>query len=264
MTREEIRGEFHMPPPANPLERAEEELLRARAQASKEARGTLWIRLQPAIAMDLELRSNRLRQLLTIPGESGNRDSGWTVVNLHLSPTVGSGFVGIGDEYYGQTRIWRDGTIDYRAPIERLWHDNPGGPPTQIYPYALLELPVSLLRLSARVHGGSSDVEGTSSHRSTDEDPFMVDMGLFHAKGWKLRAYSPKSYGYILRHGEKVIDTDALTLDRPLRFTRRELLENPDRCALRLIRLVYELIGFEEDCIPSEFDRQTGSFKIGG
>ena len=35
-------------------------------------------------------------------------------------------------------------------------------------------------------------------------------------------------------------------------------MEQPDRCALRLVRLIYGSLGFEDDAIPREFDQTQG------
>jgi len=40
-----------------------------------------------------------------------------------------------------------------------------------------------------------------------------------------------------------------------------EVLE-PDRCAFRLIRRVYEGFGHREDAIPAEFDRASGQLLL--
>jgi hypothetical protein len=253
MTHEEIVDGGRSPLRPDPEAAARAELGKEREALATLPKGTLWIRLQPAFSTEI-LLSPSLRGLLTNPGASGNRESGWSVVNPHSLPKLAKGVLTIEQEYFGRTRVHRDGSIDYQAPVERLWHESPGGPKDQIYPFALVELPVSLLRLAARVHESNSRDDG---------EAFLLDMALANARGWKLRGYSPASYGYLFGHDEKEIDTDLLTIDRPVRVTRGELHDNPDRCALRLIQRLYESFGFEEDRIPAEFDRATGEFRLG-
>src|SRR5262249_60933005 len=92
--------------------------------------------------------SEELRRLLVDPAASGNRASGWMVVNPYLQPKLSRDALAIARDTEGATRILRNGGLEYIGPLDRLWHENiPGGPQRQIYPFALLELPVSLMRL---------------------------------------------------------------------------------------------------------------------
>jgi hypothetical protein len=47
-------------------------------------------------------------------------------------------------------------------------------------------------------------------------------------------------------------------LEDPLRFTYEEIRRTPDRCAFRLVRLLYEAFGFPEGAVPPEYDRRSG------
>jgi hypothetical protein len=46
-------------------------------------------------------------------------------------------------------------------------------------------------------------------------------------------------------------------------FAANDLKENPDRCGLRVARLIYGRFGFESGAIPPEFDQQQGRLLLG-
>ena len=244
------------------LRKEREELLRRKDP-------TFWLRIQPTIDMDLDVRSEKVERYLRDPSSSGNRVSGWTFAD----PLAASRFVGsrrvIGDEAKGRTLVDRSGALEHRIPLSWLTHSIDGG--TELYPFALLEKIVSVFRLAGalygdrmpeRAHGRDRPVGSRESRRGT---PFILaDLAMTSARGWTLGAYSPHSAAWLMRHHEKrphlkgVLETDLL-LDRPLELGLDELISRPDACALRLVIQVYEAFGLTDpNMIPSEFDQKAG------
>lgn len=272
MTREEIAQGFQSEPRANSADdsasnKALESLRREREGLQDLGKELFWIRLQPEADLDLDLQSPELKRLLVDPAASGNRSSGWMVVNPYLEPKLEGGSLSIEHEHYGSTRVYRNGCLEYRGPLDRLRHENPGGPRLQIYPFALLELPVSLMRLGAHVYSTIHDKPSERGPRAKikrlADGRVWADLGLFNIMGWKLLPYSPRAYGYLFKHEEKTFPGKSLLLDRQLAFNVEEVVGEPDRCAFRLIQQVYQAFGYSEDRIPSEFDQTSGKLRIG-
>jgi hypothetical protein len=61
-----------------------------------------------------------------------------------------------------------------------------------------------------------------------------------------------------------VFENDVLEIDPDrLVFAANDLKQNPDRCGLRVVRLIYGRFGFESGAIPPEFDQQQGRLLMG-
>jgi hypothetical protein len=68
-----------------------------------------------------------------------------------------------------------------------------------------------------------------------------------------------RSSGFALAaQGNSYDDEPDLIWDEPLLFTLREVRDEPDRCGFRLVRRVYQAFGYDEEKVPSEFDRKAG------
>jgi hypothetical protein len=270
MTREELV--LAQPLAAAPSDESLSEVRRVlgarRAKLAESRSSCVWIRLEPAFEVTLDLSSPGLRDLLIDPKGSDNREGGWTVMNRFATPALKQGQLEAGTEHSGFTSLGRNGALEHHAPLTRLWHGNPNDPRDLIHPYALIELVVSLVRLASAIHARlaqfSEGVAPTRDRRGRDGSARVVlaDLGLFGAKGWKLRPWSPRAAGYMFKHKEAVLEEEDLVLDQPITLDLHALVSEPDRCAFRLIQRVYEGFGLCEDEIPSEFDRRTGRFSI--
>ena len=128
------------------------------------------------------------------------------------------------------------------------------GPEKTLWPWAVLEYPTSLFRLAAHVY--PSETRGT----------VMVEMVIAGVEGWRLGPHSPRDFRYDMRlhHANLVTPHEGreITLNGPLEVQSEELRENPDRCAFRLVREIYEAFGLREEEIPAEFDRASGRLTI--
>jgi hypothetical protein len=141
------------------------------------------------------------------------------------------------------------GGITFRIPLGRMhWK----GQPREIWPFALLEFPVSVMRLAARVlerwGGAASQV--------------LVDFVFVDLRGWSLRGGSPRSPSGRFREPSIFNEADDLKPIRAFRFARAEAITEPDRCGLRLITFIYQAFGLGAEAIPPEFDRNSGVLAI--
>jgi hypothetical protein len=73
-----------------------------------------------------------------------------------------------------------------------------------------------------------------------------------------LRAGSPDSIRFDTQPARALQEGQDVLFEHPLSFSRQEVVEEPDRCAFRLLRRVYQAFGLREDDIPAEYDRHAG------
>jgi hypothetical protein len=275
MSREEILSN-----PREKLERGEDPLantlrilVKERERVLRDGKPLFWIRLQPSVPLDINVGGSEIDRLLSDPSASGNRADGWNFRDPYRPIRLEQNRKILGDEK-ARTEIHRDGWVVYRAPLEWLRHASPGMEENEIYPLALLEHTVSIFRLAQAAYQHRLFPKGVpdlstkkmrlgaikSGRWNGTELKFQVgvDLALISAQGWKLRPYSPRAAGFVLRHEEKSLPSKDLLLERPFFFDASNFLSEPDRCALRVLTLVYEAFGYSPDKIPSEFDQHTG------
>jgi hypothetical protein len=120
------------------------------------------------------------------------------------------------------------------------------------WPYALLEFPISILRLAATL---------LKTARPTPE-LLMADLALIGVRGWALRPYSPKAVGYSIADVKPFDEADDLIWEPPIVFKATDVIDTPDRCGYRLIARVYEAFGHAGERIPFEYDRRTERLQI--
>lgn len=205
------------------------------------------VALRPSRPLDLELERERLEAWFRSPALSGNRRSGWTFVASDPG-VIGNGRAEFGGEHGPTiTEVWEDGRSILRVRLEALyWKDEP----KTIWPFAFLEYPTSFLRLAARLYGDAG---------LTDAEELDCGVALAGISGWSLRAGSPSSVMY--RAGElRAAEVDELV--EALRITWRELRDEPDRIALRLMTRLYAAFGHWPDALPAEFDRAAGRLRL--
>jgi hypothetical protein len=127
------------------------------------------------------------------------------------------------------------------------------GNPKELWPFALLELPVSILRLakvlySAYGKGGSAAI--------------VLGLGVYGIGDCTLRPHSPDSIGYQMPRADLLPLADLVDRDyfssTPVVVSRQELDEAPDRCAVHLVSQLYRDFGYDEEQLPREYNRDTG------
>ena len=246
MTHAELREAFAGQGASNDLLRlAGDEAWRRETEAALAAhRSELWTRV--SFAPDLALSCSRatrdeLTQWLHCPAETGDRDIGWSFHSsaeefrpLGGDDTHPDGFVAGGPDGYTWIEVRRTGEIRFRAPIARLeWRAA-----RTLYPYALVELPTSVVRLAARLH---------AEHSGTAEDRVLLDIGLIGVQGKQIRPGAPGSIAYELE--STTLEAETVRAE-PQEATGRDLAESPDACAWRALTALYLRLGLLEDRMP--------------
>jgi hypothetical protein len=203
----------------------------------------LWVRVDfdPALALPRDRRTpDTLTEWLHEPPRTGNRAMGWTFASAHETFTLGTGrrgkpaFTAGGAGATTWLDVGLDGEIAFRVSLERLAHRAAG----ELYPYALVEFPVSVMRLAAtlrRTFGGdpSGDV--------------LADVALIGARGMRIPPGSPRSIAYGIE--TRVIEEDSIRPE-PHRESVASLLESPDAFAWRALTALYFSLGLLPDRMP--------------
>ncbi len=249
MSREEIASRFGAK--GHSRDEAETGLLTDRQRVQRTRRPGFWMKIQPVPELDsqtFDVNDRKLWRLLMDPAATGNRSAAWNFVLELRQPVVSSSGLrhGDGDDSYVQVK--RNGAIEFRATLDRLHWKRPE---PEIWPYALIEFPVSLMRLAAKL------VES----KGPEVTHVLVDFAFIGMRGRTLRPGSPRYPAIGTRKPEAFADDD-LVPDKPFRFDRDELINAPDRCGLRLVTRIYEGFGFDADAIPPEFDQGSGTLVI--
>lgn len=220
------------------LDLARKKLGERRAEVRAAGASVLWLGLQPAPSIRVDPQSPLFEKLAEVPAESGNREAGWTFVETLHRPEVSAAGV-----QWGWTELYRieatfhaDGGATFLADLAALSDGE------TLWPLALLEYPVSGLRIARQVYlnaglAPSARVVAALLIQSVDE--VALPYGHRHAS----RGRRP------LPGGEASAELD---------FPADEFLANPDRCGFRLLRQVYQAFGIREEDMPKEFDRETG------
>ena len=197
----------------------------------------LWMSVRPGPGLPIDVQSAELATLLTDARKVGHRPTGWSYVSTLGYRQLNAASAFTEAPGYQRTAVFGDGRIELWCAFERLNHSNV---PEAIYPFALIELPLSVLRLAKHV---------LELAQSSGE--VLVDLAMFGAEGRTLLPGSPQGFS---PNPPGKLDGDLL-LPQPLRFTVDELRASPEKCNLRLITVVYQAFGLERDDLPAEIDR---------
>jgi hypothetical protein len=231
------------------VRRERERLLqKEREQLLLRQEGLIWVRVLPVSKIDLATLSFAgIKPLFSDPRLTGNRLSGWNCIDTHAPLKPGKGRIVVAERGGRRTEIEEDGGVAFTAPISALYWK---GPERQIWPYILLELPISVFRLASTLYAKARPSEATE---------ILGDMALTQVRGWSLRPYSVRSSGYVLSTEGRTYEEEAdLIWDEPVVCSLDEVRDEPDRCGFRLVRRVYQAFGYDEEKVPSEFDRESG------
>lgn len=243
MTREEIFKPGR-PTPNTPAMKLKEERERAKGRGAN----GVWVCIRPAKNLDVDVQDKEIAAMLCDPLLTGNRISGWNFAVDDKRPILSGDKIAQGRSREGGIEIHRTGEILFTVPMRDLhWK----GDDCEIWPYCLLEYPTSVFRLASRLYKGAGD-----------EIEVWADLAIFRVKGWKLRPYSPVAVGYAIREPHGFEDEDLILPNAPIRLSGGDIAESPDRCAHRLLVLVYEAFGYREDAMPHEFNAATGRLEL--
>lgn len=211
--------------------------------------------VRPVEPIPLGFSKLELYSLLVDPAKTGNRELGWTFVNSagELKPTNPKKRWRFGNRADVQ---WLElseetGELEFFVSRDRLhWR----GQPNELWPFALLELPVSILRLVKVLYSAHGRGGGSAS--------VVLGLGVYGIGDCMLRPHSPDSMGYQMPRADlrplmDLADRDYFS-STPVVVSRQELNETPDRCAIHLVSQLYRDFGYDEEQLPREYNRETG------
>jgi hypothetical protein len=256
MSREELAKDFGAR--TKDIESSERALAKTkdelREAQSGEALGReqLWLRLAPTEPLKIVFGDvptwERFSKWLTDPTATGNRRGLGFATELRQPRVVGDLVKQGNDDDYMRLAISERGVVSFAVDLHALSRHE--SPTLRFEPYALLEYPVSVFRLMAQIlrtyASGQAGLQIVAG---------LVIRGI---RGWILTPGSPREPRHSWKQ-PKSYDHDVLVLDPDrLEFDASGMVESPDGCALKLIRLVYGEFGFEHEDIPREFDQKQG------
>ena len=259
MSREEIASAFRDQPPTadDRLARVLADLRNAQQQAVKE-KPALWLSLVPSepLALDFHDKAtgDQFRRWLTDPTSTGNRRLGSQFAHSSVEPELLGDRFRLGNPNISKsTQISSTGQVTFTMNRESLLSKMDGAGDLDLWPLRVVELPVSLFRLM----GALLDRYG----RTKQDLKIVAGFCISGIRGWRLQSGSPFEPEW---DEPKVFEHDVLEIDpEQLVFDSYRLIENPDQCGLRLVRLIYGSFGFESNAIPPEFDQQQGVLRLG-
>jgi hypothetical protein len=263
MTREQLREAF-----AKGGEDAGHDLSAIKATLRERLKGEalksdqLWLGLVPTEKLTIDFSDESTQQLFRTwfaePNATGNRRGGWNFVSDLRSPTFKGDVVQHGkDTDLTKTTIGERGEVTFMVELSALaklkYTPQQLLSPQQFEPYALIEYPASVFRLMSKLL--------LQFGKNLAGAKVLAAFSMKGIRGWTLAPGSPREP--IRWPAPESVKQDVLAIDpERLELDAKPLTESPDRCALRLIRLVYGELGFENNAIPSEFDQQQGVLLI--
>ncbi len=250
MTREEIFRGSGRPILDEHLQKTEFKVMEERRRILEAGEELLWLRLEPAAKVSLDIQDTKYEEFLQNPQATGNRLSGWNFSKFTYRPRIRpAGRLITSSEELLKVEIRRDGGLLFSAPLEALYWK---GDEDQIWPPVLIEYIVSALRLARAIYQGPL----------RPRDAVVVDLLLSGLKDWKLRPGTPGVW--FSGNRPKVFTEDDFVLAQPLVFRFEELDSDsgPDRCGYRLIERVYEAFELRREAIPNIFDPQSGRLTL--
>ena len=260
MTRDEIATAFSGAPQQEV--RATEKIRRSidermRKWADQGSFAGLKLIVEPAGEVNLALTRAALEPILRNPQLSGNRPLGWNFASNYAEPKPrphGWQFGEVGKVQW--LSISEKGAIEFSAVLERLhWK----GEPNELWPFALIELPVSVVRLARTL---------MADFASPPVDPglrIVLALGLFQIGECTLAPFSPAAFGYQMARPKKFMDISQQSFffsDPPVEVPWKELAASPDRSVYPLVRQLYRAFEYEENQIPAEYSADSRELRF--
>jgi hypothetical protein len=239
-------------PNGDDIARIVEDLRKEQEDEATKQPPRLWIRLQPTPPLGIDFDDKEVQRQfecwLTDARTTGNRPTGITFVHAEKKPRPREGRIEGGDDTIPWfTEVTESGRITFMVDTTILFVPQHDSSDTEIKTYTLLELPVSVFRFAKTI----------SERFASQETDRQIVAGLVISGlgGARLRAGSPR----YPQPPPKEIRTPVIDPD-PARyvFAVRDVIQNPDRYGMRLVRSVYDAFDFGPDALPPEFDAKLG------
>ena len=156
---------------------------------------------------------------------------------------------------YREIRADHTGVFAFRTLLHHLqwdvpenWRGHHPDAPGMLYPYALVDSTVSVLRLAAKLW--EEHLHDADLHAS---------LRLTHTKGWLLPPYRPNTIGYHMVESWHATREEEIT-SGPHRMAAEAFAERPDALAFQLLTDVYAEFDYWPKHIPC-FDPATGRWQ---
>jgi Putative DNA-binding domain len=205
----------------------------------------LWLRLEPEPDLDLDFEQVEEAGLLSDSTRTGTPRSSFNfAVAAHYGrarPIPGRGGLEallLGDDSLS-LRLYKTGALQFVAALSHL---SPGRVPfvdeaNLLSPEPLLGFTVSLLRLARAL------LQQSSGDPDRNAGQLWAMLAILGLEGWGLLPGNLANWPAERYQIKRFMWPDFI-LDPPLAFPFEEVLKDPDRCAVRLVRLLYEAFGF--------------------
>ena len=184
--------------------------------------------------------------LLSAPPES--RRDGWNMGGLGCTRRRSLTGVELGAKAYKYLEVFENGHLEFWAPLDRFcWmqSEQERRVRPRLYPYPVVEYPVSFLRLAAAL----LDRVGYS-------DEVLLQLEYRNVRGYSLRPGQPDEIRFLLSDDTTPFEEQHLRIaPRPVPATFR-----PDEVAFDLLVHVYRAFGVDPEGIPFRDSGDTFSF----
>ena len=264
MTREEILrvGNSGGGGKKDRLQKAIDRVMEEQDRLRKRSEQLMWLRLLPVPEGRLaDLRHPQLMNLLTDPTRTGSRRSGFTFAAAYFFGQIrpatkkrsGETCLEIGAENHYFARVFRTGGVEFEAPLGGLSFIGPPSVPGYemvLSPLRIAEFLTSIVRLLRGLFRTEELWEKAPG------DQIVGELALFGLKGAYLIEESLRTWARLPKL--QPYPEDDFALDRVLIVPRTEVLENPDRIALRMFQELFDAFSLPDYDMPEQFDRKTG------
>ncbi len=231
----------------DPVQGALQALAESRDKARKD--GMAWLMIRPAADQGLRIGREQIERWMD-PTKTGNRRIGWTYARSFSEARR------TGEDWEIRTgngqlmTVAETGALEFRLPLSAFVH---GDDDRELYPYAVLEYPVSITRLYRAMQA-----------EMTHECRCVLGFAMFGLRGWKLRPFSPRAPDHRRSHPghphAPPFEEKELAFD--LRVQWDSLKAPNDRVALQVVERIYHAFGYESEAIPREFDQDAALLRL--
>jgi len=255
---EEVLRDLKRQPTPDLVETGREKLKKivTKFEESRRQEGLWLFEAVPLAGDSISLDEDLVLKAIADPTLSGNRLMGWTfeVHDPPRKPSPRTQYFESGREKqaFRHLRIFADAQLEFATSLDSLeWGpDRRGGQSGwSLYPFAVVEFPVSLLRLLKLVLRDAPD----------GDSPVLLQAVFLNVRGSTLPPGRPGAFVRTELKGyrERILRSP----EDPLITNVSEIRRNPDRVAFRLLRDTYDAFGIDERNIPF-FDQGSETFSF--
>lgn len=216
-------------------------LVQARFEGMKKEVGVtpyFWIAATPNSLGQYELDVDSPQLRTTTENPLGSREAGWNMKLTALINNISDG-VERGTKEFEYLALFTNVHMEFWTPLNEhfCWTQKKEEfeKKPELYPYPVVEYPVTFLRLYKAIVG-LSNLQGE----------ITINLRYANLRGYRLRPYAPRQVGYMFADEMKPYQHDHLILPS----LRRSHSFDPDKTAYGLLKKVYSSFGLSSSTIP--------------